>query len=1157
MIREELEKRILILDGATGTSLQKFNLMENDFRGELFKNHPVALKGNNDILCLTRPDTIRTVHQEYIDAGADIIETNTFSANRISQAEYRCENNVKDIINAATSIAHSVVNNADRKIYIAGSIGPTSKSLTLASNAENIGFDTLADAYKEQVQALIDGGVDILLVETIFDTLNAKAALYAISETGTNVPVMISVTANDRNGRILTGQTLEAVYTTLKHYPMISFGLNCSFGASDLLGLMRNIAPKIPCYTSIYPNAGLPNAMGGYDESPEYTASVVRKMADEGLVNIAGGCCGTMPAHIKAIAEALKDVAPRKCPIIDETLYVAGLETVAIDKSRIFTYIGERANVAGSAKFARLIREKNYSEAATVARKQIEDGAVVIDINMDDAMLNATEEMQNFVRIIGSEPDIAKAAFMIDSSRYETLLAGVKNTQGKPVVNSISLKEGEEAFLQKARELGMLGVAVVVMAFDEDGQAASFERKIEICERAYNLLTQKANFAPENIIFDVNVLAIATGIEEHNHYAVDFIEAVRWVKNNLPKARTSAGVSNLSFSFRGNNVVREAIHSVFLYHAIEAGLDMAIVNPSMLQVYDDIEPELLKAVEDVVLDRDSGATDRLLVLAEKYRGQKQNEIVAEKEAWRLSSLEERLAHSLVHGITEYLEHDLQEALEQYSAPIEIIEKPLMDGIARVGKLFGEGKMFLPQVVKSARVMRTAVEILQPAIEKAASTSGVSKRPKMVLATVKGDVHDIGKNIVSIVLSCNGIEVVDLGVMVDNDTIMEAVARENPDFVGVSGLITPSLSEMEDLCRRMQNAETGIPLLVGGATTSSVHTAVKLAPLYNGGVFNGRDASSAAHIAQKLLSNKEQTIAEVKDRQEAIRTAYLERNIPLVSLADARKNAPKYGSFAAKDFGQVDILQKFLPIKELVPLIDWTPFFHFWNFKGIYPAILENEEANRVYQEAWSVIEMADGLEVSCILKFFDTVANEDDEFVLDIQGACSCHKNVVRLPMFRQQMENSQYKCLTDFVGGKIGLFCVKVQDHHVATEKDEYNRLLRESLCARLADACSTWLEKQSANGNNVIRPAFGYPASPDHSLKKDVFDLLDVEQSIGATLTDSYSVIPSTSVVGIMIAHPKAHYFGVGKIGRDQWEDYRRRRGLSEEAMQKLFPL
>jgi 5-methyltetrahydrofolate--homocysteine methyltransferase len=1117
-----------------------------------------------------------------VAAGGTVVETSNTADTADTAAGVAVDATAGAAVRTGTaSTANKAAGaNKKRKIYVAGSIGPTSKSLTLAPNVDNPGeravdFDTLATAYSEQVSALIDGGVDILIVETIFDSLNAKAALYAIKQVqqqrGTDVPVMISVTANDKSGRILTGQMLEAVYRTLAPYKPLSFGLNCSFGASDLHNLMRSLSPEVQAYLSIYPNAGLPNAMGGYDEMPEFTASVLRKMADEGLVNIAGGCCGTTPAHIKAIAEALKSIKPREIPDMRENaLHVCGLEDVVISPERNFTYVGERTNVAGSAKFARLIRERKYSEAADVARKQIEDGAVVIDINMDDAMLDSTKEMQNFIRIIEGEPDIAKAAFMIDSSRYETLLAGVKNTQGKPIVNSISLKEGEDVFLKHARELRLLGAAVIVMAFDEYGVADTFDRKISIAERAYGLLVEKADFAPEDIIFDVNVLAVATGIVEHNHYAVDFIEAVRWIKNNLYGARTSAGVSNLSFSFRGNNPVREAMHSVFLYHAIKAGLDMAIVNPSMLQVYDDIEPSLLRAVEDVVLDKDADATDRLLAIAEKYRGAAAvADNAATVAAWRSSTLEERLSHALAHGITEYLEQDLKEALSVYSSPVEIIEKPLMQGMDRVGKMFGEGKMFLPQVVKSARVMRVAVDILQPYIKSSGTVT--VKKPKIVLATVKGDVHDIGKNIVSIVFACNNIEVVDLGVMVDNDTIMEAILREKPDFVGVSGLITPSLSEMENLARKMQEAGLNIPLLVGGATTSSVHTAVKLAPLYNVGVLNGGDASNSARLVQKLLSAREQTLTEIKTKQEEMRAAYLKQNTHLVSLAEARKNAPKYDISSLKHFGSKDILKRFMPLNELVPLIDWTPFFHFWNFKGVYPAILKNEEARKVYEAAVKLLEVADDIEVSCILRFFDTCAAENDTLVLQVSSGCDCGcmpvTRSVRLPMLRQQEEGLHNECLTDFLPQKgtarMGLFCVKVQNNYSAEkdERDEYNLLLHDSLCARLADACATWLEKQAAAGVSedikIIRPAFGYPASPDHSLKKDVFDILHIEATIGAMLTESYSVIPSTSIVGLMIAHPDAHYFSVGKTGKDQWDDYRLRRKFSEEEMQRLLPL
>ena len=853
-IRTELAKRILILDGATGTALQQFNLHEEAFRGRRFAGHAALLKGNNDVLSLTCPEVIRQVHDEYIAAGADIIETNTFSSNAVSQAEYRCSEFVGELNREGVRIAKEAARACnDRRVFVAGSIGPTSKSLSLAPDAgrpewRSIDFDTMAAAYAEQVEALITAGADLLLVETIFDALNAKAALYAIArvqaQLGAAVPVMASVTINDRHGRILTGQSLEAVYASLLHYPLLSFGLNCSFGATELERFIKELSATIPEYVSLYPNAGLPNEMGDYDEDPPFTAGVLKRIAQQGLINIAGGCCGTTPAHIAAIARALHGCPPRRCPAVRFPLVVSGLEMVAVDvERRNFIHIGERTNVAGSAKFARLIREKNYAEAAEIARRQIDDGASIIDINMDDALLDGAAEMERFVRLIGNEPDVAKAALMIDSSKWATIIAGLKNAQGKSIVNSISLKEGEDEFLAKAKQLRTLGAAVVVMAFDEQGQAVDYLRKIEIARRAFTLLTMQAGFAPEDIIFDLNVLTVATGIEEHNRYAVDFIEAVRWVKQNLPGCRTSAGVSNLSFAFRGNNPVREAMHSAFLYHAIQAGLDMAIVNPSLLQVYDSIAPELLQAVEDVILDRRPDATENLLALAEKYRAGKTESKQTPVDQWRTLPVEDRLAHALVKGVAAFLADDLREALTVFPSPVDIIEKPLMTGMEQVGQFFSEGKMFLPQIVKSAKVMKEAVQLLQPEIERhnSARDNRQARRPKIVTATVKGDVHDIGKNIVNIVLACHNLDVIDLGVMVDNRAILQAVKDHQADFVAVSGLITPSLSEMEDLCRLLQEEQCRIPLMVGGATTSSVHTAVKLAPLYDYCVIHGGDA----------------------------------------------------------------------------------------------------------------------------------------------------------------------------------------------------------------------------------------------------------------------------------------------------------------------------
>lgn len=1001
-----LQDRIYILDGATGTALQQFRLTETDFRGKEFAHHPIPLKGNNDVLNITRPDVIRQVHQNYIDAGADIIETNTFNANAISQTEYGCT----EWWNALTWKApvwqkkpQPLVKNG-KFTWQEVSDQPINP-LTLTPDPDQptyriVDFDTLANAYASQVTALIEGGVDLLLVETIYDGLNAKAALYAIAkvqeEKGTHLPVMLSATVNDKSGRTLTGQSLEALFTSLSHYPILSFGLNCSFGAKELHHFLRELAPRIPCYISIYPNAGLPNEMGEYDESPKFTALCLQNMAKEGLINIAGGCCGTTPEHIRAIANALKDIPPRKVPTSNHQLKVSGLDTVVVDKElNNFINIGERTNVAGSAKFARLIREKNYTEAATIARKQIEAGASIIDINMDDAMLDGTAEMERFVRIISNEPDIAKAAFMIDSSKWETILAGLKNTQGKCIVNSISLKEGEKDFLYKAKEIQRLGAAVVVMAFDEEGQATTYQRKIDICQRAYDLLTTQAGFTPENIIFDVNILAIGTGIEEHNNYAVDYIEAVRWIKQNLKGCRTSGGVSNLSFSFRGNNTVREAMHSVFLYHAIRAGLDMAIVNPAMLQVYDEIDPVLLKAVEDVVLNRTPEATETLITLAEKYRETKGEVKTVQQEEWRNRPLEERLGHALIKGITDYLTEDLQETLAHYASPVEIIEGPLMKGMERVGQFFGEGKMFLPQVVKSAKVMKEAVHILQPEIERHnASGKNVTRRPRVVIATVKGDVHDIGKNIVNIVLTCNNLEVIDLGVMVDNQSIVNAAKEHEADIIGVSGLITPSLGEMENLCELLQKEQLQVPLLVGGATTSTVHTAVKLAPKYDYCVVSGGDASRTVGIIKRLLNDRENYIREIKVEQENIRTLYNQHQQKQISLEEARRRAPRYDweHVEPTTFGEHNLLVKRLNLEDLVERIDWTPFFHFWGFKGIYPKIIyTNDEADRTYQAALDMLGKViagNEFDVSIIVRFFDAYSEHED-IVLD--GQISIH----------------------------------------------------------------------------------------------------------------------------------------------------------------------
>ena len=1171
-IQDAARSRILILDGAMGTAIQQYGLTEEAFRGEEFRGHSVPLKGDNDILNLTCPEVIREIHRAYIAAGADIITTNTFNSNAISQEEYRLTESVYRLNREGARIAREEADAAEggHTVYVAGSMGPTSRTLSLSPDADRpeyrpVDFDTLAATYEEQAEGLIDGGADLLLVETVFDGLNAKAALYAIERVQrrkrTALPVMLSATVNDKSGRTLTGQSLSALYTAVAHYPLFAFGLNCSFGATDLLPFIQALDREVACPLSVYPNAGLPNAMGEYDESPALTAACIRQMAEEGLVNIAGGCCGTTPAHIAAIRQALAGVPPRRLPEFPRVLAVSGLERVIVDKEHYnFVNVGERTNVAGSAKFAKLIRAKAYEEAAQIARRQIEDGASVIDINMDDAMLDSAAEMETFVRYISNEPDIARAALMIDSSDWGTLLAGLKNAQGKCIVNSVSLKEGEDSFVEKAREIRRLGAAVVVMAFDEQGQAVTYERKIEICARAFRLLQEQAGFRAEDIIFDANILAVGTGMEEHNRYAADYIRAVAWIKKNLPECRTSGGVSNLSFAFRGNNPVREAMHSVFLYHAIRAGLDMAIVNPGMLQVYDEIEPRLLQAVEDVVLDRRSDATERLIEVAEEIKGRQaaaQGGTTAEE--WRGRPLAERLAYALAKGRTEFLERDLQEALEAYGSAVAVIEGPLMQGMEQVGALFGEGKMFLPQVVKSAKVMKSAVELLQPEIEKSNQEKKQTpvQRPRILLATAKGDVHDIGKNIVHSVLTCNNYEVIDLGVMVENRRIVEAAREYGADIIGVSGLITPSLSEMEGLCEALQREGLNIPLIVGGATTSSVHTAVKLAPKYGYCVVHGGDASRTATLVKRLLTDREGTIYRIREEQEEIRRQYYAGKAPLLPYREALTHAPAFPaeSYAQPDgFGEDNLTGKHIGLETFMGYIDWTPFFHFWGFKGKYPEIVySNEEAERIYESALKVLSetVTDGsFDASVIVRFFDAHA-ENDDIVL---------ANGCRLPMLRQQTGDSCLS-LADYISSDagrksaVGLFVLKVEDTRRTKEDKEFDRLLRESLCARLTEALAEWMQEQVSGGVRMIRPAFGYSACPDHSLKQLVFEQLDAPTQIGVSLTESYAIVPTTALCGLLIAHPEARYFSIGAIGKDQLEDYCTRRHISWEEGKRLL--
>ena len=1200
-IAEQLRQRILILDGAMGTKIQSLGLTPEHYHQGRFAQWPVSLTGNNDVLCLTAPKVIGNIHRQYIEAGADIISTNTFSANRISQYEYGCEEVAHEMARAGARIAREVADAyltpcsaslAPKKIWVAGSMGPTSRSLSLASDMNEPGyrattFDEMSATYYEQAKALIEGGADLLLLETCFDALNAKAAIYGIEqlneETGRQIPVMVSTTINDRSGRTLTGQTLEAFYISISHYPhLLSFGLNCSFGVTDLRPFVEQLASHIPVFLSLYPNAGLPNEMGEYDELPSFTASHLKQMAEAGLLNIAGGCCGTNEEHIRAISEALQGIKPRECrmesvefatahhvnaettAVANSTLYtlnsklwLSGLEPLLVDKeTRNFTNVGERTNVAGSRKFARLIAEKKYEEAMSVARNQIEGGASIIDINMDDAMLDSQQEMQTFCRYIANDPAVCRAVLMIDSSDWNTVLAGLKNAQGKCIVNSISLKNGEEDFISKAKELRRLGAAVVVMAFDEDGQATTYERKIAIAERAYRLLTD-IGFPAQDIIFDVNILSVGTGLKEHQAYGVDFIKAVGWIKQQLPLAKTSGGVSNLSFSFRGNNKVREAMHSVFLYHAIRAGLDMAIVNPSMLQVYDDIEPNLLKAVEDVILNTDDGATERLIALAASVlAGFASEHTTSEQtaESWRSKTIEERLSYALSKGISDYMAEDIPEALKKYGRPIDVIEQPLMQAMEHIGQLFGEGKMFLPQVVKSAKVMKDAVAQLQPYIDEEGDTRKET-RPCVVLATANGDVHDIGKNIVNIVLSCNGFEVIDLGVMVPNETILEETKKRKPCLVGISGLITPSLKEMEQLCLLFQREGLRVPIVVGGATTSAVHTAVKLAPLYEGCVVYGGDASQTSLLAKHLQMDAATTIVQIQEEQQQLRDAYEESHSLLTPYEEANSKAPHFDWHEvsiepAETVGQDTIIHCHPSM--VLSFIDWRMFLLFWGFKGeTMQQLLVNPEAERTLKEGQAFLSQAikqDNIQLQAVFRV-SSATRRGNDIILD---------NGIVLPMLRSQSSTGHYLCLSDFFDSEkpssLGLFTIACQPKEKPVDEDL--RLMSHAICARLTEACAEWLQHSTFNvPHSALRVAFGYATCPDHSLKRIVFDLLQAEQKLGITLTDHYSIQPSTSICGLLISHPEARYFPVGRIDEVQLADYCQRRGISIAEGEQLL--
>ena len=1177
------ENRILILDGAMGTMIQRYRLSEEDYRGGTFSGHTKELKGNNECLNLTRPDVIKAIHEEYIAAGADIIETNTFSANLISQSEYGCEDFAMKMAYEGARLAREAADEAEaiaakvglsRKVWVAGSMGPTSKSLSLSPDVSDpafraYSFDQMKEAYGRQAEALIKGGVDVLLLETCFDALNVKAALSAIQELG-DIPVMISVSVGDRSGRTLTGQTLEAFYTSVCHFPIISFGLNCSLGAAELTPLMEDLGSWCRCAISCYPNAGLPNEMGGYDQSPEEMAAQVRAMAEKGLVNIVGGCCGTTPDHIKSIAKALKDISPRKLQAdvrnTEKILKVSGLETVNIDvKRNNFTNIGERTNVAGSRKFARLISEGKYDEALQIAARQIEDGASIIDINMDDAMLDSTREMERFVRYISNDPAVAKAALMIDSSHWETILAGLKNAQGKCIVNSISLKEGEDAFVEKAKAIDSFGAAMVIMAFDEEGQATTYQRKIEICERAYRLLTEKAGVSPENIIFDVNILSIGTGIDEHARYAVDFIEAVRWIKANLPGALTSGGVSNLSFSFRGNNKVREAMHSAFLYHAIKAGMDMAIVNPSMLQVYDDIEPELLKCVEDVIFDTDPQATERLIEKASRLMqeiagqaGNDGNQDNSRHDRPDRAPLEERLRNALVKGNGIDLEADIKEALERYGSALKIIEGPLMAGMETVGSLFGEGKMFLPQVVKSAKVMRDAVSILEPYMNADDMESG---KAKVVIATVKGDVHDIGKNITGIVLSCNGFEVIDLGVMVDKETILDKAEEVGADIVAVSGLITPSLYQMEEICREMASRGMETPLFIGGATTSALHTAVKLAPLYDH-VFYGADASAAAVMAKKYMMDRAGFEAECHMEQENIRSLYEAGNKAQEQKVEWKI---KVNGFAKDTYSEAlpeSIGYMELPIEEAMPYFDWKMLHAIWGVRYGSP-VPEVAELMQLRRDAEDEIAMAN-FKIRIAAQFYEACCDKDDIILKTGHGE-------KRVPMMRQ--ENGEMLSLCDFVvpcsSGKtsaFGVFAISVKANDAHEEgcccpacSNKYEDLVGRTVRMTMAEAASSWLDDRLKKGKpeetKIIKPAAGYASCPDHTLKQDILGLLPSADRLEIKLTESFAMMPESCICGMIFMHPDAKYPDIRRISQQQYDDYSHRRGMDELTARRFL--
>jgi len=1225
-IFKEIKSRILVLDGAMGTMVQRYKLEEADFRGERFKDFPYNLKGNNDLLVLTKPQVIREIHDAYLEAGADIIETDTFNANRISLADYHLENHAYEINLSAAKLAKEATlrftsHDSDKPRWVAGSIGPTSKTASMSPDVQNpafraVSFDDLYLAYREQTRGLLDGGADILMVETIFDTLNAKAALIAVFdeindrknltpgtrnlEPGTKIPVIASVTISDNSGRTLSGQTLEAFLFSIIHFDLFAVGLNCSLGAAELRPYIEEMSVKAPFPIIAYPNAGLPNQFGEYDQSPVEMAGYIKDFLDNRFVNMIGGCCGTNPEHIRGFVELAKNASVRLIPERTHELRLSGLEPLTIFKGSNFINIGERTNVSGSRKFARLIKEEKYEEALSVARQQVESGAQVIDINMDEAMLDAEKAMVNFLNMVASDPDVARVPIMIDSSKFSVIHAGLKCIQGKPIVNSISLKEGEDSFREHATLLRKFGAATVIMAFDEDGQATTLDRRIAIASRAYRILTQELDFPPEDIIFDPNILTVATGIDEHSNYAVEFLNAVRWIKNNLPYASVSGGISNLSFSFRGNDPLREAMHSAFLYHAIKAGLDMGIVNAGALPVYDEIPKMLLKLVEDVIMNRRKDGTERLLAYADQVTNSgKREETEAE---WRSLPVVERLRYSLIKGNAEFIDQDIDEAMPLYDVALKIIEGPLMDGMNQVGDLFGSGKMFLPQVVKSARVMKKAVARLTPRLEaeKAGQKGSPRNNGKVLLATVKGDVHDIGKNIVGVVLACNNYEVIDLGVMVPADKILAAAKEHHVDVLGLSGLITPSLEEMVHVAKEMERLKFTIPLLIGGATTSDIHTAVKIEPHYSQSVIHVKDASKAVGVVSNLLSAevKKDFIDSIKKKYEGIRNTYDKKaDYSYISLADARKNKLKIDWETTKTYRPHFTGNKVLfdyPLEEIATYIDWTFFFHAWKMNGKFPAILtdpvKGAEATKLYNDAQRLLQEITGKKMLIargVVGLYPCNSIGDD---VEVYADETCSKVVTTFHFLRNQQLKDPGQpnlCLADYIAPKesgivdyMGGFAVTaglgVEEWVSRFEQDldDYNAILIKILADRMAEAFAELLHlrvrkefwgyakdeqldvysmiREEYQG---IRPAPGYPACPEHSEKRTLFDLLEADKKVDIQLTENYAMYPGASVSGFYFSHPLSQYFNLGRISKDQLVDYAKRKNFSFDLAEKLL--